>query len=363
MPISCEDQKLNLALSLIINSGETDKPDKKSTIKTDIYTSLNNSKATAGKFSICWGPAIFRADKKYHDKRYDHVLMIVQNCTDSSDYRLVIRGTWSNINAFNEDLNVLETVDWLKWDPKAPNNAKISKGTDKALNYILNQVKYNPTDTGPEESIIDAIDKIAQQKGIQNITVIGHSLGGVMASTLGLYLKRHYINNKNIRIHACTFAGPTAGNDIFASYSDSFFKGTLDSDSYESNFLRIHNINDIVPLAWAKNDLKTIEKLYPNLEVIIGVKIYIHKTRHIHYTQLSPEFSFPEKLDKHLHFPESIMDQHIKAYPHCYNMSYKEFKCNSNVPDNYDIVVVDSDLSKHIPDCCTSLIKDVSNMT
>ncbi|MGS0626475.1 MULTISPECIES: lipase family protein [Photorhabdus] len=358
MAISCEDQKLNLALSLIINSGETDKPDKKSTIKTDIYTSLNNSKATAGKFSICWGPAIFQADKKSHDKRYDHVLMIVKNCNDSSDYRLVIRGTWSNINAFDEDLNVLETVDWLKWDPKAPNNAKISKGTDKALNYILSQTK---DDCG--ELITDAIDKIAQQKGIQNITVTGHSLGGVMASTLSLYLKRYYINNKNIRIHACTFAGPTAGNDIFASYSDSFFKGTLDSDSYKSNFLRIHNINDIVPLAWAKNDLKTIEKLYPNLAVIIGVKFYIHKTRHIHYTQLSPELSFSKKLDKSLNIPESIMDQHIKAYPHCYNMSYKEIKDNSKVPTDCDIVVVDSDLSKHIPNCCTSLIKDESDVT
>ncbi|WP_118985350.1 lipase family protein [Photorhabdus sp. CRCIA-P01] len=361
MTISCEEQKLNLALSLIINSGEiSDKPDKIKVIECDIHKSLKNSKATADKFSMVWGPAIFRIDEKHHDKKYDHVVMIVKDIDNPSDYRIVIRGTWSRINEINEDLHVSKTVDWSNWDTNIPQefkDAKISHGTDLALTSLINGCPLNEDN----EPLIDKINKIIKEEGknkILNITVTGHSLGGVLASTIGLYLKRKYLNegNDNIRIQVCTFAAPTAGNDIFASYSDSVFKGTLSPDSYESNFLRIHNNHDIVPLAWAKNDLKKIEKLYPIL--IIGVEIYIHKTRHINYTQLSPEFSFSEKLNKHQNLLDSIGFQHINAYPKYYQMSYKEIHGNSTIPTGCDIVVIDNNLSKHIHNCFSSLIKD-----
>ncbi|RAW92256.1 lipase family protein [Photorhabdus laumondii] len=359
MTISLEEQKLNLALSLIINSGEiSDKPDKIKIIESDINKSLKNSKATTDKFSIVWGPAIFHINEKHHDKKYDHVVMIVKNIDNPIDYRLVIRGTWSKINEIDEDLHVSKTVDWSNWDKNIPQEfkgAKISHGTNLALNSIINDHPINDK----KELLVDVIDKITTEEGkdkILNITVTGHSLGGLLASTIGLYLKRRYINNNNIRIHACSFAGPTAGNDIFASYSDSFFKGTVSPNSYESHFLRIHNINDIVPLAWAKNDLKKIEKIYPILT--IGVKIYIHKTHHINYTQLSPEFSFSEQLNKHQNLLDSIGFQHINAYPKHYQMSYKEIHSNSTIPTGCDIVVVDSNLSKHIHGCFSSLIKD-----
>ncbi len=65
MVISCEDQRLNLALSLIINSGEiSGEPDKIETIKSDINKSLKSSKATADKFSIIWGPKAFNIKEK-----------------------------------------------------------------------------------------------------------------------------------------------------------------------------------------------------------------------------------------------------------------------------------------------------------
>ncbi|WP_387690311.1 lipase family protein [Photorhabdus sp. RM71S] len=359
MTISLEEQKLNLALSLIINSGEiSDKSDKIKTIECDIKQSLKNSKATADKFSIIWGPAVFRINEKHHDKKYDHVVMIVKNIDNPSDYRLIIRGTWSKINEIDEDLHVSKTVDWSKWDTNIPQefkDAKISHGTDLALKSLIQGKPLNENNV----SLIDKLDEITTEERkdkILNITVTGHSLGGLLASTIGLYLKRRYINNNNIRIHTCSFAGPTAGNDIFASYSDSVFKGTLSPNVYESNFLRIHNINDIVPLAWAKNDLRKIEKLYPLLT--IGVEIYIHKTHHINYTQLSPECSFSEKLNKHQNLLDSIGFQHIKAYPKHYQMTYKEVHGNSTIPTDCDIVVVDNNLSKHIHDCFSSLIKD-----
>ncbi|PQQ25994.1 lipase family protein [Photorhabdus hindustanensis] len=354
MTISLEEQKLNLALSLIINSGEiSDKPDKINIIESDINKSLKSSKTTADKFSIVWGPAVFHIDEKYHDKKYDHVVMIVKNTDNPSDYRLVIRGTWSQINAIDEDLLVATTVDWSNWDTNIPQefkDAKISYGTDLALKPLINGKPINKDYV----SLIDEIDRITTEEGkdkILNITVTGHSLGGLLASTIGLYLKRRYINNNNIRIHVCSFAGPTAGNDIFASYSDAFFKGTLSPNSYESHFLRIHNNHDIVPLAWAIEDLKKIKAIYPHIAIEVLVDAAIFFVLDKNYTQIFPDYSFTTKIPDSIHgLFNKIGYQHIDAYPEGYGMSFIRIENGPEIPTSYDIVVVNDSLSERIID-------------
>ncbi|WP_246545111.1 hypothetical protein [Photorhabdus hainanensis] len=165
MAISLEEQKLNLALSLIINSGEiSGKPDEIKIIESDINKSLKSSKTTADKFSIVWGPAIFNIKEKYHNKQYDHVVMIVKNKDNPSDYRLAIRGTWSKVNEIDEDLDVFKTVDWSNWDTDIPQEfkgAKISHGTDLALKSLINGKPINENNA----SLIGEIDKITQEEG------------------------------------------------------------------------------------------------------------------------------------------------------------------------------------------------------
>ncbi|WP_232507906.1 lipase family protein [Photorhabdus laumondii] len=376
MVISCEDQKLNLALSLIINSGEINgEPDEIETIKSDIKKSLNSSKTTANKFSICWGPEVFNIKEKHHDKKYDHVVMIVKNKNNPNDYRLVIRGTWSKINAIDEDLCVFKTVDWSKWDTDIPQEfkgAKISHGTDLALNTLINgkpidKDKPNNEDTD-SLSLIEALQQIIAEEGkdkILNITVTGHSLGGLLASTIGLYLKKRYINNNNIRIHACSFAGPTAGNDIFASYSDAVFKGTLSPNVYESHFLRIHNNHDIVPLAWAIKDLNKIQDIYPHIEIKLLVDAVILFVLDKNYTQLFPDCSFTitKTLGTIDNLSKMIGYQHIDAYPEGYGMSFIRTENAPVTPNDHDIVVVNDSLSERIIDLFESLTKGKIDIT
>ncbi|WP_445494212.1 lipase family protein [Photorhabdus sp. SF281] len=371
MSISREDQKLNLALSFIINSGgiKTPKPEP-GIVSANIQKSLESSQATANKFSIVWGPAVFRAgsadkEKSAIDKKDDHVLFIVQNLHDPNDYRVVIRGSWSDINWINEDLIVCKTKDWSKWDPKAPENAKIAYGTNLALDYIINQIKSN-NPPGYGESLTDAIDKIALKEGIQNITITGHSLGGILASTLGLYLKRQYLDkgNDNIRINVCAFAGPTAGNDIFASYSESVFNETL-SAGYESDFLRIHNNIDVVPLAWYIKGLEKVKAIYPILTATVNTLILLVQDKK--YTQIFPDLPFHSEIPtipiKSLEdLFTNIGNQHIHAYHREYGMTFIVTNDSDNPPTDYDIVLINDSLSQSIIDLFSFLTKGKINI-
>ncbi|MCT8344687.1 MULTISPECIES: lipase family protein [Photorhabdus] len=372
MTISREDQKINLALSFIINSGgiKTSKPEP-GIVSENIQRSLESSKATANKFTIIWGPAVFRVDdvgrkKSVIDKKDDHVLFIVQNRYDPNDYHVVIRGSWSDINWLNEDIIVCETQDWARWDSRSPENAKIAYGTDMALGYIINQMKSNNS-PGYGESLTDAIDKIALKEGIQNITITGHSLGGVLSSTIGLYLKRRYLDkgNNNIRINVCAFAGPTAGNDVFASYSESIFND-ISVAGYKSNFLRIHNSMDVVPLAWHIKDLEEVKAIYPVLTVTINALILSVFNKN--YTQISPDFPIHSQIpiSPIVSFDDllvNIGNQHTHAYAKEYDMSFITIDDNSNIPTDYDIVVVNDSLSESIVDLFKFLTKDKINIT
>ncbi|NHB91482.1 lipase family protein [Photorhabdus cinerea] len=355
MTISIKDQKINLALSFISSSGSilTYKSEP-AIVSENIKKSLESSKITANKFSIVWGPAVFRVGnvdvnkkKSVIDKKDDHVLFIVKNLETPNDYRIVIRGSWSDVNWCDENFNVGTTENWSIWDPKAPKDAKISKGTHIALDYVINQIKSNNT-PGYGESLIDAVDKIALAEGVQNITLTGHSLGGVLASTIGLYLKRRYIEkgNNNIRIHVCASACPSTGNDIFASYAESVFNGTL-IPSYKSDFLRIHNRKDIVTLAWHIKGLEEIKALYPISFLIVNG--FISSVKDKNYTHLTPDLPFTEPNSRpSLGLVEQLVFQHINAYTEQYGMSLVAVNDLSDPPVDYDIVMINDGLSRRV---------------
>ncbi|KOY63915.1 lipase family protein [Photorhabdus heterorhabditis] len=357
MAIYLKDQKINLALSFISGSGSiiTEKPEP-TLVAENIKESLEKSLVTANSFSIVWGPAVFRINngENAKDNKDDHVLFIVKNRRSPYDYRIVIRGSWSDINWQVENFAVHETVNWSLWDPNIPEefkDAKISYGTHIALDYIVNQVKSNNT-PGYGESLIDAIDKIAQEKGVHNITITGHSLGGILASTLGLYLKRLYLNKRknNIRIHVCSFANPNTGNDVFASYIKYVFNGSSVT-SYKSNFLRIYNRKDVISLIWNLDGLETIPTIYEPLikldeELINKFKKIVLLVKDKGYTKLTPNLPFTSPILE-LNLNKQVIFQHITAYANQYGMNLVEVNDGTQPPID-DIVVINSNLSQDI---------------
>lgn len=125
-----------------------------------------------------------------------------------------------------------------------PSEARISQGCWDGVQKIL----ATPSLLDPgSTSLVDFLGDIPAGSTIQ---VIGHSLGGALASVLALYLSSRY-QEKIVQCH--TFAAPTAGNVAFSEYFD---------NQLSNRAIRVFNTLDIVPYAWNAESLRQIESIY-----------------------------------------------------------------------------------------------------
>ncbi|EKT62329.1 lipase family protein [Providencia burhodogranariea] len=355
------DTAINLALSYIASAGQAVKQHNPELVYRKIKLSLEASKATADLFEIVWGPAVLRfpplglkTNKSIDDNLDDHVFFIVRNKKNLTKFHLVIRGSVSDIN-WQEDLAVFEQVPWQKWDKLAPDDAMISQGTGVALDFIINAVSNNSPGLGT--TLFDFIEDHILSFRWATLNVVGHSLGGVLASTLALYLKRLYVQyvNSPLSINCYSYGGPTAGNQTFAKYANDIFNANGDDPSIDrSIFHQIINKNDIVPKAWDFYTLESINDIYPGVKLPDTLdKLLNHIAipelklidRYVHINPLSPyAFPSPPECDD---FNELVAYHHLYAYPYIYNMSWVNVEYEINLPIA-DIVVVQGEWGKKI---------------
>ena len=156
--------------------------------------------------------------------------------------------------------------------PNCPPDARISAGTNGALFNVLNT---------PDSSQLKLADFLRTVQPSAVVNVVGHSLGGALASAIVLYLK----NQSGLQTqtyHCQTFAGPTAGNDVFADY----FNGQM-----RANAVRIFNTRDIVPMAWNADSILNVKTVYSDagidtpVDVKVAVDVVSLATRPLNYTQ------------------------------------------------------------------------------
>lgn len=104
-----------------------------------------------------------------------------------------------------------------------------------------------------------------------DVVVTGHSKGGALASTVALWLadtqgeatvpeQSRWDPRRKATVRCFSFAGPTAGNAAFAQRSDAIIGPRCH---------RIANALDVVPQAWAPDDLREIPTLYSDRVVPI----------------------------------------------------------------------------------------------
>jgi len=306
-PHSLEQMQTNLTLSYVVGVGQNTQDPTSDIVYREILVCLNKSKMTADRFSIVWGPAVY-VDSEFAA----NVTMVVKNEVDPNDYRVVTSGTSANsiFDIFSEDFGFYPTTPFTD-DPECPSSAYISTGTATGLKKIFETAPS----ISPTNFLVDFLKTLP--KG-SNITVTGHSLGGVLASTLALSLM-YKLKDSNVNIYCHAFAGPTAGNDVFANYSDMKLKGRL---------LRIWNTLDIVPRAWNEKDLKSILTLYPektypvpdDVSNFINQALATIEEYNLNYTQLGlKDTSLQNKLTGKINYdiqgfgPEAGY-QHIVAY-------------------------------------------------
>ncbi|CAE6478997.1 hypothetical protein ACGC1H_003938 [Rhizoctonia solani] len=85
-------------------------------------------------------------------------------------------------------------------------------------------------------SVLAAVKKVMAERSSSKVTLIGHSLGGALATLDALYLKLALPSTTTIK--AVTYGQPRVGNQEFANLIDQKL----------TDFSRITNIEDVIPI-------------------------------------------------------------------------------------------------------------------
>lgn len=285
-PASTAVQQQMAALAFVAYLGEelTGSDDK---VEGELYPCLEAQLAaeplTDGKWTLAWGPAVYKFDIAHYD---DNMLYVVRAAADPAHLAIATRGTNAKaiLDWLLEDLDVDHQVAWRYGD--APSGAKISQATENGLRVL--QTMVPASGPVPNQTLTQFLETYSQANGALQIHVTGHSLGGALAPTLALWLadtRRDWDASGQSTIAVVSLAGPTAGNAAFAAYSDS---------RIGSSTTRLHNPYDVVPLAWNHATMGTIAGLYaptiePEEDIRLAIDVARDLVKHKGYTQIRPD--------------------------------------------------------------------------
>ncbi len=223
-----------------------------SALLAQLETHLTNLQGQIGSWSLVWGPAVYELPTS---DRPDNVMFVAQNngAAGLPDFVVAIAGTnpYSVLDWMIEDFLVTTLV---PWPTGAAGGAKISLGTFNGLAVLQNLVP-GPGQPGAGVTLRKFLTAQVAARPTA-INVGGHSLGGALAPTLALWLhdtRATWDPAGHATFSVLPSAGPTAGNQAFAAYSDAQI-GPL--------VTRLHNPLDVVPHAWVSTALQAIPTLY-----------------------------------------------------------------------------------------------------
>jgi len=310
---SFEQTQTNLTLAYIVNYSATDystgqeiKNPTPEQVGANVRNGLSSSKMTKDKeFSIVWGPAVLRDPDP--DGYATHVTVVLQSKV-TGEYSVVTSGTDFKSPVDLLEDNLYETlVSFRKYVPSFPDSAAISAGTDIGLSSVI----LTADSTG-----VTLVGFLKTLPASSTLNVVGHSLGGALASALVLYLKnQHDLQELKLKYKCQTFAAPTAGNDIFAGCFD---------QQMGANAIRVWNTVDVVPMAWNAISIQLVKNVYnstpPTPDAIkVLVDVISVASALLNYSQWGNNDSSQDKLvgaplDLITDFSEQVGFQHIFGY-------------------------------------------------
>ncbi|HEU4560745.1 MAG TPA: hypothetical protein VFS20_23025 [Longimicrobium sp.] len=270
---------LSLAYAAYIdNTLLTGTPTLDAQIKTDLQNALSATASplippVAGEWTVVWGPVTYTVPGALYQ---DGMMYVVQ--LDSADdggtpqYAVAVRGTNGTVmlDWLMFDFDILQMMPWPVGATGSDVVGQISESTSIGLAMLLNM---QDGDTG--DSLLTFLTKVmSNATGTTSICFTGHSLGAALSSTLALYMRDNQSTwdpKSHAIVTTVNFAGPTAGDQDFATYFDNQFAYTgkpkltfwQPADSGSPSYADcVRNNLDIVPMLWNQGTMDTLHKIY-----------------------------------------------------------------------------------------------------
>ena len=202
-----------------------------------IESALASSPVLGSHFTLVWlgiGP------------QSANLLYIAQDDRAPARFSLAFRGTdWNFLLDWVDDFDVLDTHDWPSARPP-DTSIRVAQGSWDGLQAIVTATSQ-PTGL----TLIQFLQQVATTApGQFDLFVTGHSLGGALATILGLYLADtvgQWAGTASVSMKTYTFASPTTGNQAYANYYNG--RSGLPTVSWQA--FRVFNEQDVVPFAYA----------------------------------------------------------------------------------------------------------------
>jgi hypothetical protein len=290
---------------------------------------LESLQGPLGPWDLVWGPGVFQVVPRAIPAN----TMFVARHLQTGELFISIAGTnpFSAFAWLAEDFDVDQTRAWGYGE--APEDAATSKATLTGLRVLQGMVPPAgiPGENNTLAKFLQA--HIEQEAEPVAITVSGHSLGGALSPTLALWLldtQTEWDPYTRATISVYASAGPTPGNDAFASYI---------YDRLGESLHRIFNPLDVVTHAWDVADLAELKALYtPAIprEALWdqAVDFLIARTNGISYQHFDPQaVPLVGEIKKELvsrwlppvvHLVGQVLYQHTLAYFELLGIAYPE---------------------------------------
>lgn len=225
-------------------------------LRREVLARLAATDPVKGQWDLVWGPASCRFDGAVFDDGMVYVVRERRAPHLPPHFTLAIRGTnpislstWLLMN-----FKVATTASWPYGAP-APLQPMISTGTHLALSRLESLVPSEDMQ-GEGLRLVDFLREEAANHPGAVVTLTGHSLGGLLASTLALALldqRLAWDDAEQVSIEVYSFAAPMAGNHDFADYTNRRLGTALH---------RIWNTHDVVPRVWDTTLLEDLSAYY-----------------------------------------------------------------------------------------------------
>jgi len=212
---------------------------------------------------IVWGPAVHHPwqESPVQIPTPSDALAFICRDLDSGEFHVVFRGTnpVSPAEWLFQDFMVQKQVPWRQVQAgPAPEEALVSEGTATAVCLRRDLCPASGAKGEGRSLAAELIDILERSDGRCVMHFTGHSLGGLLASTMALWLVDRLTSSGRddllgkLDVDVSSYAAPTAGNRPFAEYCAS---RVPEHARYACDL-------DIVPRAWGEATLEDLPSLY-----------------------------------------------------------------------------------------------------